>query len=124
MTETIPALDRATLEWLLDDRQPLIAMVRTGLQGLTDDEYLWEPVTACWSVRPRSEQRTAPDEHRPEGDWGLDIEYPDPDPPPLTTIAWRMVHMTGSVYVAAASLRGDRHPDGSINGEWPQDQAV
>ncbi|MBC8076520.1 MAG: DinB family protein, partial [Chloroflexales bacterium] len=24
------------------------------LVGLTDDEYLWEPVPHCWSIRPRS----------------------------------------------------------------------
>nr|BFE77476.1 hypothetical protein GCM10020093_000770 [Planobispora longispora] len=27
--------------------------LRPGLDGLTDDEYFWEPVDGCWSVRPR-----------------------------------------------------------------------
>ncbi|MGC4108044.1 MAG: hypothetical protein QM753_17110 [Thermomicrobiales bacterium] len=22
------------------------------IQGLTDDEYLWEPASECWSLRP------------------------------------------------------------------------
>jgi len=52
------------------------------LQGLTDEEYLWEPVEGMWSVRP--------DEH---GRMVYELENPAPDPPPLTTIAWRMVHI-------------------------------
>ena len=44
------------------------------VQGLTDDEYLWEPVTGCWSVRPR-----------PDGTWQADGPgVPEPDPPPGT----------------------------------------
>src|SRR5687768_7638306 len=52
------------------------------LQGLTDDEYLWEPAEGAWSVRP--------DE---SGQIVVDHEDPVPDPPPLTTIAWRLVHV-------------------------------
>ena len=26
---------------------------RRRLDGLTDDEYLWEPSPHCWSIRPR-----------------------------------------------------------------------
>lgn len=51
------------------------------LAGLSDDEYFWEPVSGCWSVR-----------RGPDGlfaDW----KWPPPDPPPVTTIAWRMVHI-------------------------------
>ncbi|MGH3663611.1 MAG: DinB family protein, partial [Micromonosporaceae bacterium] len=33
--------------------------LRPGLDGLTDDEYFWEPVAGCWSVRPRGTS-TAP----------------------------------------------------------------
>ena len=124
MTDTMITLDKPTLEWMLGPAQPMLSMVSTGLAGLTDEEYLWEPVDGCWSVRPRSEQRTAPDDHRPEGDWGLDIEYPDPVPAPFTTIAWRLMHMTGSVYVAAAALRGRCSNDGPVDSNWPQDRAV
>jgi hypothetical protein len=55
------------------------------LDGLTDDEYRWEPVAGCWNVRH--------DDASPSG-WTVD--YPDvpPDPPPLTTIAWRMLHIS------------------------------
>ena len=37
--------DQLTWHW---DRQ-----LRARLDGLTDDEYLWEPAPGCWSVRPR-----------------------------------------------------------------------
>lgn len=50
-------------------------------KGLTDEEYFWEPVEGCWSVRKTDEGYIA--------DW----EWPAPDPPPVTTIAWRLVHI-------------------------------
>lgn len=51
------------------------------LEGLTDEEYFWEPIAGCWSVRQTAEGYVA--------DW----EYPAPDPAPVTTIAWRLVHI-------------------------------
>ena len=61
------------------------------LDGLTDDEYRWEPVAGCWNVRPS-----------PASPGGWTVDYPDvhPDPPPLTTIAWRMLHISdgNSIY--------------------------
>jgi hypothetical protein len=27
-------------------------LFRPRLAGLTDEEYLWEPVTGCWTIRP------------------------------------------------------------------------
>ena len=32
--------------------------LRPRLDGLTDDEYLWEPVPGCWSLRRRDEATT------------------------------------------------------------------
>ncbi|MGH9226456.1 MAG: hypothetical protein ACRD2W_22300 [Acidimicrobiales bacterium] len=57
------------------------AMAR--LDGLTDDEYFWEPVAGCWTVRrdPAS------------GRMDVDRALPAPEPPPVTTIAWRIVHI-------------------------------
>ena len=63
---------------------------------MTDDEYFWAPVPGAWSVRRRG--------HRPgpgatslagAGEWGRD-DYSDkePYPPPFTTIAWRLSHLT------------------------------
>jgi hypothetical protein len=54
------------------------------LAGLTDAEYLWEPVPGCWSVRPGSGG----------GVWQLDFVRPEPVLQPVTTIAWRVAHLT------------------------------
>jgi hypothetical protein len=64
------------------------------LAGLTAAEFLWEPVADMWSVRPRGEART-PDAFGP-GEWVLDHDR-SVDPfaaAPLTTIAWRLGHLT------------------------------
>lgn len=53
------------------------------LEGLTDAEYLWEPVDAMWSVRPNSDGVAIV-----EGAGERDI-----DPAPVPTIAWRMWHL-------------------------------
>jgi hypothetical protein len=39
------------------------------LQGLTDDEYFWEPVAGCWTVRPSAGGRFV-------ADW----QWPPPKP--------------------------------------------
>jgi len=56
--------------------------VRDRVEGLTNDEFFWEPVPDCWTVR-----------RRPNGLWMVD--YPDvhPEPGPFTTIAWRLDHL-------------------------------
>ncbi|GAA1101251.1 DinB family protein [Nocardiopsis composta] len=64
------------------------------LQGMEDDEFFWEPVEGCWSVRPG-----------PDGAFAADWAVPAPQPPPVTTIAWRLGHMV----VAVLELRLDRH---------------
>ena len=84
------------------------------LKGLTDDEYLWEPVDGAWSLR--------------EDDDGIvRIESVVPEPPvaPVTSIAWRMAHVGrdvlgkraraffgGSDAPEDASMFDDRH--------WPE----
>jgi hypothetical protein len=69
--------------------------VRRRLDGLTDDEYRWEPVPGCWTIRAVG--------------WGwkvdgVDADVPVPDPPPVTTIAWRTWHI-GAQTVAGFSGR-------------------
>jgi hypothetical protein len=63
--------------------------LRERLVGLTDDEFRWEPVPGCWNVR------------RVGDSWTMD--YPDvaPDPPPVTTIAWRLLHITHGTWMYA-----------------------
>jgi uncharacterized damage-inducible protein DinB len=66
--------------------------LRERLSGLTDDEYLWEPVAGCWSVRRREMATSA----RPMGGgaWVFDHSEEQVSPPPFTTIAWRLMHLT------------------------------
>ena len=56
--------------------------LRTRLDGLTDEEYLWEPAPDCWSVRPAG-----------DGTFRADNAALPPEPAPLTTIAWRLSHV-------------------------------
>ncbi|MEO3760940.1 DinB family protein [Mycobacterium sp. B14F4] len=64
--------------------------LRPRLDGLTDDEYFWQPVPNCWTVHP---------------DGAVDFVYPEPDPPPFTTIAWRLAH----VIVGVLAVRNHHH---------------
>jgi hypothetical protein len=76
--------------------------LRPRLAGLTDDEYFWQPVPGCWTVHP---------------DGAIDFAYPEPDPPPFTTIAWRMAH----VIVGVLAMRNHHHFGGppADYGSWP-----
>jgi hypothetical protein len=57
--------------------------IRPRLDGITDDEYFWEPAPGCWSLRPDS-----------EGALRCDTVWPLPaDDPPFTTLAWRLWHL-------------------------------
>jgi hypothetical protein len=68
--------------------------VSVVVPALTDVEYLWEPVPGSWSVRRRSDGPGAAAILVGAGEWGRDGGRPHPYPPPITTIAWRMHHLT------------------------------
>lgn len=75
---------------------------------LTDEEYLWEPVPDCWSIRRRSD---GPGSRATlligAGDWGRDTaSNPHPEPPPFTTIAWRLGHLSEMLTVRADHMNG------------------
>jgi hypothetical protein len=78
-------------------------LFRPRLVGLTDAEYLWEPAPGSWSIRPRGTS-TSP---APIGAGALqrDGAPDDPDPAPVTTIAWRIAHLT----VECLSMRTMNH---------------
>jgi hypothetical protein len=70
--------------------------LRPRLADLTDDEYLWEPVPGCWSIRPSGQPGSAlgSGPHRwGQGEFRLERATHGLDPPPVTTIAWRLAHM-------------------------------
>jgi DinB family protein len=77
--------------------------LRPRLDGLTDDEYFWEPAPGSWSVRRRGEA-TAPITAG-SGEYTMDYARPEPSPPPVTTIAWRLAH----IIVAVLGARNASH---------------
>jgi hypothetical protein len=79
--------------------------LRDRLEGLTDDEYYWEPVPRCWSVRPRAE--AVGTDAAGAGDLVLDYSWPEPSPAPVTTIAWRMAHVTRGCLAARTASHFD-----------------
>jgi hypothetical protein len=85
-------------------------LLRDRLDGLTDDEYFWEPAPGCWSVRPRG-TGTAP-VRAGSGAMTIDFAAPTPDPPPFTTIAWRLAH----VIVGVLAVRNAAHFGGAPAG--------
>lgn len=91
--------------------------LRPRLDGLTDEEYQWEPVAGCWGLRPRAEARTS--HAGGAGELVMDFEFPEPDPPPVTTIAWRLGHIAIGIF----GMRDSAHfGDGSLtyqSVDWP-----
>ena len=69
---------------------------RPKLEGLTDEEYLWEPVPGCWSLRP--------DEN---GLYQVETVQPEPKPAPVTTIGWRLMHLASNMYFRSSTFFGD-----------------
>ena len=57
--------------------QPLLQR----LDGLSDHEFHWQPSGEGWGV------------HTQDGVWLADWADPDPEPAPLTNIAWRTWHL-------------------------------
>jgi hypothetical protein len=78
------------------------AQARPRLNGLTEAEYRWEPVDGCWNIRPRAEAGPAT---FGSGEFVIDYELPEPKPPPVTTIAWRLGH----ILVGVLGERNARH---------------
>lgn len=99
---TVPA----RLDPLLQQFDFALDRLVTRLDGLTDDEYFWEPVPGCWNIRPREQRRT--DKWIGGGGWVMEIDVPEPDPPPVTTIAWRMFHLASGLALRADYTTGTR----------------
>ncbi len=65
----------------------VVARLRRRLEGLEDEEYLWEPAAGSYTIRPDA-----------EGVWRADARIvPEPSPPPLSSIAWRLDHIDFAV---------------------------
>jgi hypothetical protein len=76
---------------------------------MTDGEYRWEPVPDCWNVRRRAEgPGPGATVLTGTGEWGRDGGRPRPWPPPFTTIAWRMSHLSEMLTMRADHTIGTR----------------
>jgi hypothetical protein len=102
-------VDQLDLHWT--------TQLRPRLDGLTDDEYTWEPVPGCWSLRPRAEAATPM--AAGAGELVLDFAYPQPDPAPVTTIAWRIGHLIVGVLGARVASHFGGPPVDYMTYEWP-----
>jgi hypothetical protein len=58
------------------------AQLVARLAGLTDAESFWQPMSDCLTIHK---------DHR--GRWIYDYAIPDPQPAPMTTIGWQLVHL-------------------------------
>nr|WP_033337494.1 DinB family protein [Catenuloplanes japonicus] len=72
--------------------------LRARFAGLSDEEYFWEPVDGCWNVRRRGTSVTKM--AGGAGEFVIDFEFPQPEPEPVTTIAWRLGHLIVGVFGA------------------------
>lgn len=79
------------------------------LDGLTDEEYLWEPSANVWTVRP-GDAGSRPDVYG----WP-----PNSEPAPPRTIAWSMGHLGSTGFLRADYLDGEHRLTGG-DLEWPR----
>ena len=85
---------------VLDSIDTMYEQLRDRLDGLTVEEYLWEPVAGMWSVRETDGVARA-----------HPIDDRDADPAPVTTIAWRLWHIASDCFDSyTRRLRGEDDP--------------
>ena len=93
------------------------------IPGLTNEEFRWEPVANCWSIRRHSDgPGPGATTLVGAGEWGFDTARPEhPWPPPFTTIAWRFGHLIEMITLRAdhtignhALTRDDFHFTGDV----------
>src|SRR3954463_13951405 len=119
--DTTPAVDWNTelaeqLDWHWRGQ------LRPRLDGLTDDEYRWGPGGGCWEVRAPG-PTTAPMAVG-GGDFTIDFAFPEPDPAPVTTIAWRIGHLVVGVLGRRAASHFGGPPFDYATPDYPGDAAT
>lgn len=81
--------------------------LRPRLSGLTDAEYFWAPGAGpVWTVHAVG----AGGSDHGTGDFRCDFDYPEPVPPPVTTIGWRLAHLIVGVFGMRAAAHFDGPP--------------
>lgn len=91
--------------------------LRPRLDGMSDEEYLWEPVEGCWNVRPRG--RSSAPVQAGGGAFTIDFAVPEPVPAPVTTIAWRLGHLLVGVLGARVAAHFDGEPVDYFSYDYP-----
>ena len=110
------------------------SQLRPRFDGLTDEEYFWEPVPGMWSVRRRREntgfwrRETSGESTVPAalggGEFTLDYAWPAPDPVPATTIAWRLSHLIVAVFGLRVGSHFGGEPVDYEKYDYPGDAAT
>lgn len=86
----------------------IVEMLFGRLEGLTDEEYLWEPADEVWTVR-LVDGRPTPD---------VEAWAPEPGPAPVRTLAWTIGHLGDGSATRADWLVGSHSlQDGDL--VWP-----
>jgi len=87
--------------------------LRGRLDGISDEEYLWRPTAAAWTVVRRPDGRTLPDQRA----WAVGSR----DTPPRT-LAWSVGHLGEGSLIRADYLVGSHSlTDAEI--DWPMTAA-
>jgi hypothetical protein len=107
---TDPRAKSTRLSLLLKQYDASLDAFASRLEGLSDIELHWAPGPVAWDVRRRADVTTSLATGK--SDWLLDFVAPEPDPPPFTTIAWRLGHLQ-----MMDTLRHD-HTFGSRSLSW------
>jgi hypothetical protein len=76
------------------------------LEGIDEDEYFWEPAPLSWSVRRRGPAVQG----WGKGDFVCEDAFLPPDPLPVATIAWRVVHLAAWTDIYRHWTFGDERP--------------
>ncbi|MFF4093542.1 DinB family protein [Streptomyces sp. NPDC001834] len=102
--EVVPPQTLELLRWQFDVTWSLFDY---HLERIEPDDFLWEPVAHCWTVRRDG-----------EGTWVPDWAESEPDPVPVPTVAWLSWHIGWWWGVALDHVRGGtpRERSGVV---WP-----
>jgi hypothetical protein len=97
----------STRDDLIDLSNFAFDRLRTRMQGLTDEEYLWEPVPGCRTVRAVGDGTFRSDGPASEGSERV-----------FTTLAWRLAHI---VFLLAEERNGPWLGVPQRSAEWAGD---
>jgi uncharacterized damage-inducible protein DinB len=83
-----------------------ITRLRTRLEGLTDEEFFWEPAPDCWTLREDG------------SGWRPDFGLVFTEEAPVTTIGWRLWHIIDMLKEDRCALLLGLEPEASAAETW------